>query len=241
MIAGTAVTSATRVLAVDDDPPILRALATNLRARGYTVDLATTGEAALDLAMRHPPDVVILDLGLPGISGLEVIHGLRGSSSVPIVILSAREAQAEKVAALDAGADDYVTKPFGMDELLARLRAALRRATPTLEAPVIDTPDFRIDLPGKRVVTTAGEVRLTPIEWHLVEVLARNAGKLVTARQLLEEVWGPGYLKETNYLRVHLAHIRRKLEPEPSRPRYFVTEPGMGYRFEPAPGPIRTR
>jgi two-component system KDP operon response regulator KdpE len=224
--------AATRILAVDDEPAILRALAANLRARGYQVDLATTGEAALELAARHPPDAVILDLGLPGISGIEVINGLRGWSSIPILILSAREAQAEKVAALDAGADDYVTKPFGMDELLARLRAALRRAAPIQEAPVIDTPDFRIDLNGKRIVSAAGEVRLTPIEWHLVEVLARNAGKLVTARQLLEEVWGPAYEKETNYLRVHFAHIRRKLEPEPSQPRYFITEPGMGYRFE---------
>jgi len=225
--------SAPRILAVDDEPAILRALAVNLRARGYEVDLATTGEAALEVASGHPPDAVILDLGLPGISGLEVINGLRGWSRVPILILSAREAQAEKVAALDAGADDYVTKPFGMDELLARLRAALRRAAPIQEAPVIDTSDFRIDLNGKRIVTPTGEVRLTPIEWHLVEVLARNAGKLVTARQLLEEVWGPAYEKETNYLRVHFAHIRRKLEPEPSQPRYFITEPGMGYRFEP--------
>jgi len=232
MSGGPAGGPAARILAVDDEPPILRALAANLRARGYQVDLATTGEAALQLATRHPPDAVILDLGLPGISGLEVIHGLRDWSSVPIVILSARDAQAEKVAALDAGADDYVTKPFGMDELFARLRAALRRGTPIQEAPVIDTPDFRIDLTGKRVVTAGGEVRLTPIEWHLVEVLARNAGKLITARQLLEEVWGPAYEKETNYLRVHFAHIRRKLEPEPSRPRYFITEPGMGYRFE---------
>ena len=225
----------TRILAVDDEPAILRALSANLRARGYQVDLATTGEAALELATRHLPDAVILDLGLPGISGLEVINGLRGWSSVPILILSAREAQAEKVAALDAGADDYVTKPFGMDELLARLRAALRRAAPIQEAPVIETPDFRIDLNGKRIVNAAGEVRLTPIEWHLVEVVARNAGKLVTARQLLEEVWGPAYEKETNYLRVHFAHIRRKLEPEPSQPRYFITEPGMGYRFESNP------
>ncbi len=226
----------TRVLAVDDEPPILRALATNLRARGYDVDLATTGEAALELASRQPPDVVILDLGLPGISGLDVIHGLRGWSSVPILILSAREAQADKVAALDAGADDYVTKPFGMDELLARLRAALRRATPTVEAPMVDTAHFRIDLARKQITDASeGLVRLTPIEWQLVEVLARHPGKLVTARQLLEEVWGPQYERETNYLRVHFAHIRRKLEPVPSRPRYFITEPGMGYRFEPGP------
>jgi two-component system KDP operon response regulator KdpE len=239
MNSGMPPPSRTRVLVVDDEPPILRALATNLRARGYDVDLATTGEAALELATRHPPDVVILDLGLPGMTGLEVIHGLRGWSSVPILILSAREAQAEKVAALDAGADDYITKPFGMDELLARLRATLRRATPTPEAPVVETAHFRIDLAAKRVTTAAGEARLTPIEWHLAEVLARNAGKLVTARQLLEEVWGPQYGTETNYLRVHFAHIRRKLEPDPSQPRYFITEPGMGYRFEQDPQPGR--
>ena len=225
-----------RVLAVDDDPPLLRALSITLGARGYDVDLATTGEAALELAARHTPDVVILDLGLPGMSGLQVIQGLRGWSTVPILILSAREAQADKVAALDAGADDYVTKPFGMDELLARLRAALRRATPTLEAPMVQTAHFHIDLAAKRVTTAAGgDARLTPIEWHLVEILARNPGKLVTARHLLEEVWGRQYGTETNYLRVHFAHIRRKLEPEPSRPRYFMTEPGMGYRFEPNP------
>jgi two-component system KDP operon response regulator KdpE len=229
-------TARARVLAVDDDPPLLRALSITLGARGYVVDLATTGEAALELAARHAPDVVILDLGLPGISGLQVIQGLRGWSTVPIVILSAREDQADKVAALDAGADDYVTKPFGMDELLARLRAALRRATPTLEAPMVQTAHFHIDLAAKRVTTAAGgDARLTPIEWHLVEILARNPGKLVTARHLLEEVWGRQYGTETNYLRVHFAHIRRKLEPEPSRPRYFMTEPGMGYRFEPNP------
>jgi two-component system KDP operon response regulator KdpE len=224
-----------RVLAVDDEPPILRALAANLRARGYEVDLATTGEAALELAVRHVPDAVILDLGLPGISGLEVIQGLRGWTAVPILILSARDAQSDKVAALDAGADDYVTKPFGMDELLARLRAVLRRAPSIAEEPVVDTVDLHIDLAGKRVTTAGGDAHLTPIEWHLVEILARNAGKLVTARQLLEEVWGPQYGTETNYLRVHFAHIRRKLEPVPSQPRYFITEPGMGYRFEPEP------
>jgi two-component system KDP operon response regulator KdpE len=224
----------TRVLAVDDEPPILRALAANLRVRGYDVDLAPTGEAALELAARNLPDVVILDLGLPGISGLEVIRGLRGWTDTPIIILSAREAQADKVAALDAGADDYVTKPFGMDELLARLRAALRRAGPATIDPVVRTPDFTVDLATTKVTTPDGEdVRLTPTEWHLVEVLVRNAGKLVSSRQLLHEVWGPQYSDEGNYLRVHFAHIRRKLEPNPSQPRYFITEPGMGYRFEP--------
>ena len=223
----------TRILAVDDEPQILRALATNLRARGYAVDLAGTGEAALVLAARKHPDLVILDLGLPGMDGVDVIRGLRGWSSVPIIVLSVREAERDKVAALDAGADDYVTKPFGMDELLARLRAALRRAAPGEDEAVVETAHFAVDLAAKRVTTPAGEVRLTPTEWHVVEVLVRNAGKLVTQRQLLQEVWGPQYGTETNYLRVYLAQIRRKLEPDPSRPRYFVTEARMGYRFEP--------
>jgi two-component system KDP operon response regulator KdpE len=221
-----------RVLVVDDEPPILRALATNLRARGYVVDLARTGEEALGLAARYRPDAVILDLGLPGLSGVDVIEGLRGWTAVPVIILSARGAEHDKVAALDAGADDYVTKPFGMDELLARLRAALRRGAPAPESALVETPDFTVDLAAKRVRGTDGEVRLTPTEWGLVEVLVRNAGKLVSQRQLLQEVWGPQYGEETNYLRVHMAHIRRKLEPDPSRPRYFITEPGMGYRFE---------
>jgi two-component system KDP operon response regulator KdpE len=224
----------TRVLVVDDEPQILRALAINLRARGYDVDLAPDGEHALTLAARHHPDVVILDLGLPGIDGVDVIRGLRGWSTVPIVVLSVREGERDKVAALDAGADDYVTKPFGMDELMARLRAALRRATPAEEAPVVVTPDFTIDLSAKRVHRSGrdDEVRLTPTEWHLVEVLVRHQGKLVSQRQLLQEVWGPEYHDETSYLRVHMANVRRKLEPVPSRPRYFLTEPGMGYRFE---------
>ena len=221
-----------RVLVVDDEAPILRTLATNLRARGYTVDAAPSGEEALDLAARHRPDAVILDLGLPGMSGIEVVAGLRGWTALPIIILSARGAEHDKVAALDAGADDYVTKPFGMDELLARLRAAIRRSAPPDEQPaVIETPDFVVDLATKRVRKNGAEVRLTPIEWGMVEVLVRNAGRLVSQRQLLQDVWGPQYGEETNYLRVHMAHIRRKLEPEPSRPRYFVTEPGMGYRF----------
>jgi two-component system KDP operon response regulator KdpE len=220
------------VLVVDDEAPILRTLATNLRARGYTVDAAPSGEEALDLAARHRPDAVILDLGLPGMSGIEVVAGLRGWTALPIIILSARGAEHDKVAALDAGADDYVTKPFGMDELLARLRAAIRRSAPPDEQPaVIETPDFVVDLATKRVRKNGAEVRLTPIEWGMVEVLVRNAGRLVSQRQLLQDVWGPQYGEETNYLRVHMAHIRRKLEPEPSRPRYFVTEPGMGYRF----------
>ena len=227
----------TRVLAVDDEPPMLRALAANLKARGYEVDLAPTGEAALELAARHHPDLVILDLGLPGMSGLEVIQGLRGWTDTPILVLSARDAEPDKIAALDAGADDYVTKPFGMGELFARLRAALRRAAPATQEAIVETADFTVDMTAKKVVAGregAGdnEVRLTPTEWHLVEVLVRNPGRLVTSRQLLREVWGPTYGDETNYLRVHFAHIRRKLEPDPSRPKYFITEPGIGYRFE---------
>jgi two-component system KDP operon response regulator KdpE len=218
---------------VDDEPQIRRALGINLRARGYEVDLADTGERALELAARHHPDVVVLDLGLPGIGGVEVIQGLRGWSHVPIIVLSVRETERDKVAALDAGADDYVTKPFGMDELLARMRAALRRAAPAEEEAVVITPDFTIDLAAKRVTDADGEeIKLTPTEWHIVEVLVRHAGKLVGQKQLLQEVWGPDYETETNYLRVFMAQVRRKLEPEPGRPRYFVTEPGMGYRFE---------
>ena len=222
-----------RVLVVDDEPEIRRTLGINLRVRGYDVDLAADGEQALDLAARHHPDAVVLDLGLPGIPGVDVIAGLRGWSRVPIVVLSARDAEPDKVAALDAGADDYVTKPFGMDEFLARLRAALRRAAPAEEDAVIETPDFTIDLATKRVVRGSDEVRLTPTEWGLVELLVRNPGKLLSHRQLLREVWGPGYERETHYLRVFMAHVRRKLEPEPSQPRYFRTEAGMGYRFQP--------
>ena len=222
-----------RVLVVDDEPPILRALVANLRARGYEPDAAATGQAALVLAAKRHPDAVILDLGLPDISGVEVIEGLRGWTKVPILVLSARGAEADKVGALDAGADDYVTKPFGMDELFARLRAAIRRVEPAVETATIATDDFTVDLANKRVIRAGEEVRLTPTEWGIVEVLVRNPDRLVSQRQLLQEVWGPQYGEETNYLRVHLAHIRRKLEPVPGQPRHFVTEPGMGYRFQP--------
>ncbi len=224
-----------RILVVDDELSIRRTLEINLRARGYAVDTAVSGERALELAAEHRPDVVVLDLGLPGLGGHDVIAGLRGWTDVPIIVLSARDQEAEKVAALDAGADDFVTKPFGMNELLARVRAAARRAqSQAEELAAIETPDFTIDLVTKRVHRDGVDVRLTPTEWHIVEVLARNRGRLVTQRQLLQEVWGPQYGTESNYLRVFLAQIRRKLEPEPSRPRYFVTEPGMGYRFETA-------
>lgn len=223
-----------RVLVVDDEPQIVRALAINLKARGYEVVTAATGAEALRVAAESHPDAVILDLGLPDLDGTEVVVGIRGWSSVPIIILSAREDEAHKVAALDAGADDYVTKPFGIDEFLARLRAALRRATPAEEAATIVTDAFEVDLPDRSVRDTSGaRVRLTPTEWHLVEVLARNAGRLVTQQQLLTDVWGPGVADKSNYLRVHMASIRRKLEPEPSRPRHFLTEAGMGYRFVP--------
>jgi two-component system KDP operon response regulator KdpE len=220
------------VLIVDAEPQIRRALSVNLRARDYDVDLAESGEEALALAAKHHPDAIILDLGLPGIDGIDVLRGIRGWSEVPIVILSVRERQVDKVAALDAGADAYVTKPFGMDELLARLRAVLRRVSPAAEQAVVGTSDFSIDLVAKRATRDGNDVHLTPTEWRLVEVLVRNPGRLVSQRQLLQEVWGPEYTDETNYLRVFMAQIRAKLEPDSSRPRYFITEPGMGYRFE---------
>jgi two-component system, OmpR family, KDP operon response regulator KdpE len=221
-----------RVLVVDDEAQIRRTVGINLRARGFEVDLAETGEQALDLAARRRPDLVIIDLGLPGIGGIEVIEGIRGWSRVPIVVLSVRDTEADKVAALDAGADDYVTKPFAMDELLARLRAALRRVIPVDEEPAIETEDFTIDLAAKRVTRKGEEVRLTPTEWQLVEVLVRNRGKLVPQHQLLQEIWGPEYRDETGNLREYIARLRRKLEPEHSRPRYFTTEAGLGYRFD---------
>ena len=223
----------TRILVVDDEPQIRKALSVNLRARGYDVDLAATGEEALALAAGRHPDIVLLDIGLPGIDGVEVVEGLRGWTTVPIIMLSVRDAEQDKVRALDAGADDYVTKPFGMNEVLARLRAALRRHHPTPEQPVVDTAGFHLDLAQKTARAADQPVHLTPTEWSIVEVLVRHPGRLVTQRQLLQEVWGPNYEHETNYLRVHLAAIRKKLEPVPGRPRYFVTEPGIGYRFEP--------
>jgi len=221
------------VLVVDDEPQIVRALSVNLKALGYEVDSAGSGEEALRQANQRRPDAVILDLGLPGIDGIQVIEGLRGWTTVPILVLTVRENEADKIAALDAGADDYVTKPFGMGELLARLRAALRRAAPaSKEQPVLATPHFTIDLGAKTVLGQGGdEVRLTPTEWGVVEMLVRNRGKLVSQVQLLKEVWGPSYEQETNYLRVFMAQIRHKLEPDPSHPVYFITEPGMGYRF----------
>jgi two-component system, OmpR family, KDP operon response regulator KdpE len=223
----------TRVLIVEDDPQLLRALAINLRARHYDVDTAPDGATALAAANRRPPDLVILDLGLPDMDGIQVIRGLRGWCPATIIVLSARETQTDKVSALDSGADDYMTKPFGMDELLARIRAAMRRVVPNTTAqPVVRTDTFTVDLSDRRVTTEDGEIRLTPTEWHVLEVLIRHSGKLVGQKQLLQEVWGPSYESETNYLRVYMAQLRRKLERNPARPRHLLTEPGIGYRFE---------
>ena len=252
----------TRVLVVDDEPQILRALRINLRARQYDVATAASGAQALDEAAAHPPDLVILDLGLPDMDGVDVIGGLRGWTAVPIIVLSGRADSTDKVEALDAGADDYVTKPFGMDELLARMRAAVRR-TPAAEVPPrLRLGDLVIDLAAKRVTRDAGgagrarsadgvtaggadpqpdgaggqpdgDIRLTPTEWHLLEVLLRNPGKLLSHRQLLNDVWGPGYDNAGGNLRLYMAQLRRKLEPDPARPRWLITEPGMGYRYQP--------
>ncbi|MCW8378405.1 response regulator [Streptomyces justiciae] len=225
----------TRVLVVEDDPQLVRALVINMQARRYGVDAAPDGATALRLAAAHRPDVVMLDLGLPDMDGVDVIRALRGWSRVPILVLSARQGSAEKVAALDAGADDYVTKPFSMDELMARLRAAVRRTEETPLAPettVVVTAGFTIDLRAKKVVRGTRDVRLTPTEWQLLEILVTHPGRLVTQKHLLQEVWGVSRAGKTNYLRVYMAQLRRKLEADPSHPRYLITEPGMGYRFE---------
>ena len=262
----------TRVLVVDDEPQILRALRINLRVRDYEVSVAADGAQALAEAARHPPDVVILDLGLPDLDGVEVIQGLRGWTAAPIIVLSGRADSTDKVEALDAGADDYVTKPFEMEELLARMRAVGRRMASDGDEPRIRLGDLIVDLAAKRVIrepaphqaspgpatpgpaspgpatpspaspspadldgTSAADVRLTPTEWHLLEVLLRSPGKLLSQRQLLTEVWGPGYADAAGNLRLYMAQLRRKLEPDPARPRWLLTEPGMGYRFQPGP------
>ncbi len=224
----------TKVLVIDDEPQILRALRINLSVRGYEVTTAADGAAALKAAAEHKPDVVILDLGLPDMSGIEVLEGLRGWLTAPVIVLSARTDSSDKVEALDAGADDYVTKPFGMDEFLARLRAAVRRGAAASETdqPVIETDSFTVDLAAKKVIRHGDEVHLTPTEWGMLEMLVRNRGKLVGRDELLKEVWGPAYAKETHYLRVYLAQLRRKLEDDPSHPRHLLTETGMGYRFQ---------
>ena len=224
----------TRVLVVDDEPQIVRALQINLKARGYEVHLAGSGAAALKVAAQHPPELVILDLGLPDFDGVDVIRGLRGWTEAPILVLSGRTDQTDKVEALDAGADDYVTKPFGIDELLARMRAVLRRSNIAQDQPVVTVGSATVDLAAKRVTLETGEdIRLTPTEWHLLEVLVRHPGKLMSQRQLLTEVWGPGYETASGNLRFYMGQLRRKLETDPARPKHLLTEPGMGYRFEP--------
>ncbi|WP_436763543.1 response regulator [Streptosporangium sp. V21-05] len=221
----------TRVLVVDDEPQLLRALRINLAARHYDVAVAPDGGAALRQAADWHPDLVVLDLGLPDLDGIDVIHGLRGWTTVPIIVLSGRTGGSDKVDALDAGADDYVTKPFGIDELLARIRAVSRRsALHDAELAEIRVGDRVVDLVDK---TVSGGVRLTPTEWHLLEILVRNPGKLITQRQLLTEVWGAKYLRETHYLRQYMAQMRKKLERDPAHPVHLLTEPGMGYRFQP--------
>jgi two-component system, OmpR family, KDP operon response regulator KdpE len=227
------VSRGTRVLVVDDEPQIVRALRINLRARHYEVFTAQTGAQALEEAAHHPPDLVILDLGLPDLDGVEVIGGLRGWTDAPIIVLSGRADSTDKVEALDAGADDYVTKPFGMDELLARMRAVTRRGPAEPSEPRVSLGDLTIDLAAKHVSRDGQDVRLTPTEWHLLEVLLHHPGKLLSQRQLLQEVWGPGYSDATGNLRLYMAQLRRKLEPDPARPRWLLTEPGMGYRFQP--------
>ncbi|WP_109506818.1 response regulator [Nocardioides speluncae] len=223
------------VLVVDDDPQILRAMRITLRARGYSVAVAASGADALAGAAAQPPDLVILDLGLPDLDGVEVIAGLRGWCQAPILVLSGRSDSSDKVEALDAGADDYLTKPFGMDELLARMRALSRRVGAPDDQPVVTIGAASVDLAARRVTVEGEEepLRLTPTEWHLLEVLVRHPGKLLSHRQLLLEVWGPGYETAHGNLRLYMAQLRRKLEPDPARPRYLLNEPGMGYRFEP--------
>jgi len=230
----------TAVLVIDDEPQIVRALRINLRVRQYEVHAAGSASEALEIAAKHPPDLVILDLGLPDMDGVEVIHGLRGWTAAPIIVLSGRTDSTDKVEALDAGADDYVTKPFGMDELLARMRAVTRRVTADGDAPRIELGDLVVDLAARRVIRGDEDIRLTPTEWHLLEVLLRNPGKLLSRQHLLSAVWGPGYADATGNLRLYMAQLRRKLEPDPARPRWLLTEPGMGYRYQPGPDAIRS-
>ncbi|MGN6503327.1 MAG: response regulator [Pseudolysinimonas sp.] len=221
-----------KIVIADDDPQMLRALRVTLAARGHDVVTASDGQAALDAVIAAHPDIVVLDLGMPGLTGIEVIQALRGWTQVPVLVVSGRSDTQDKVDALDAGADDYVTKPFSADELLARIRALSRRIAPSSEdQPRVAFGDVVVDLPA-RVVTRAGEpIRLTPTEWRMLEVLIRNRDKLVTRDAMLTEVWGPQYTSDTGYLRLYISQLRKKLEPEPSNPRYFITEPGIGYRF----------
>jgi two-component system KDP operon response regulator KdpE len=226
-----------RILIADDDPQILRALRITLTARGYDVVTAADGAAAVRAAVDQHPDLIVLDLGMPGLTGIEVIEAVRGWSRVPILVVSGRSDSFDKVDALDAGADDYVTKPFAADELLARIRALSRRTPAATDEPVVSFGDVTVDL-AARVASRAGvTVRLTPTEWRLLEVLVRNPDRLLTRELLLTEVWGPQYTTDTGYLRLYLSQLRKKLEPQPSAPRYLVTESGMGYRFTPGADP----
>jgi len=223
-----------RILVVDDEPPIRRLLRTSLTSQGFTVVEASTGEQAVQAAAMERPDVMILDLALPDIDGVEVTRQVRGWSTVPIVVLSARGMEQDKIAALDAGADDYLTKPFGMGELLARIRVALRHTGPSSGNPIYTAGDLTVDL-ARRLVTIAGQdLSLTPIEYDILKVLISHAGKVLTHRQLLKEVWGPAYEQEVHLLRVNISNLRRKLEPDPARPQYVLTEPGVGYRLRAA-------
>ncbi len=222
-----------KILIADDDPQILRALRITLTARGYEVVIAHDGKAALDAATTTHPDIVVLDLGMPGLTGVQVIEAIRGWSQVPILVGSGRTGSWDKVEALDAGADDYVTKPFAADELLARIRALGRRTPSATEEPIVSFGNVTVDLSARVVTRDGSPVRLTPTEWRLLEVLVRNPGRLVTRETLLTEVWGPQYTTDTGYLRLYLSQLRKKLEAEPSVPRHLVTEAGMGYRFVP--------
>lgn len=229
-----------KILIADDDPQILRALRITLGARGYDIITAEDGEAAINAAIEHHPDLVMLDLGMPRLDGLAVIDALRGWSHVPILVVSGRTGAVDKVDALDKGADDYVTKPFSIDELLARIRALTRRVPASDEEPVIAFGTVTVDIPAKQVVRTGAgapePIRLTPTEWQILEVLLRNPGKLVSKQALYTAVWGPHHTSDTGYLRLYIAQLRKKLEPDPARPRYLLTEAGMGYRFNPEPG-----
>ena len=223
----------TSVLVIDDDPHLLKALRITLQAHGYAVDTASDGGTALRAASHRPPDVMILDLGLPDLDGAEVLRELRRWSNLPVLVLSARHGSSDKVDALDAGADDYITKPFGLDELLARLRALLRRVPEPASAPTVAASSFTVDLARRQVTRDGDVVRLTPTEWNILELRGRNQARLGTPQQLLLDVWGPAYQTEANYLRVYMAQLRRKLEADPGKPRHLLTEPGVGYRFMP--------
>ena len=225
-----------RVLVVDDEPQILRALQLKLNGAGYTVDTAATASEARIKASMRPPEAIILDVLLPDGRGTDVCRELRSWSDVPILVLSAVGEEQEKIAALDAGADDYVTKPFSGDELLARLRAALRRTRPSTQ-PVVEVGDLRIDLERRQVTMDGEEIQLTPIEYDLLRLLAENEGKLMTHPTILREIWGPAYAEESNYLHVYVSHVRRKIEPDPARPRYILNQPGVGYRLVDPSGP----